>query len=105
MRRSRGGSGGGGKPSAWYVGVTDDPQHVPKGAPLAGEQDPLLMYRQACTSQAAYAVRDYFVTQYGTDGDAGVEDQGGRFVYLRKKACQVAPTTHLVLDPALTADI
>ena len=93
----------GGDHSVWCVGIVEDPQDIPGAAPLAGDQDALVMYRQAYTSQAARAVRDYFVSQCGIGNEAGGEDRDGRFVYLCKKAPHIDRLTLTLLDPALMA--
>jgi hypothetical protein len=75
----------GGDFTAWCVGTARD-WHNPvfESRQTEGKDDDLIC-REAYTPASARAVRDYFVTECGTDGDAFGEGKAGRFVYAYRK--------------------
>lgn len=76
---------GGGDYGAWCVGTAKDSHNALFIRHEAEDLHDGWIYREAFTPGVARDVRNYFVTQCGTDADASGEDEAGRIVYAYRK--------------------
>ena len=76
---------GGGDYGAWCVGTAKDSHGTLFTRHETEDSADGWIYREAFTAGVARDVRDYFVTQCGTDAGASGEDEPGRVVYAYKK--------------------
>lgn len=86
----------GGNYNAWCVGTAKDSHSTLFSRHQVEELRDGWIYREAFTPGVARDVQDHFVTQCGTECDAGSEEDGGRIVYAYKmtsQADQPSPAT------------
>jgi hypothetical protein len=76
---------GGGDYGAWCIGTAKDPHSALFTRHQTEDFADGWIYREAFPPCVARDVRDYFVTQWGTDAGVGGEDDPGRIVYAYKK--------------------
>ncbi len=79
---------GGGDYTAWYVGIGNDAEDMFHGHKVKGCR---WMYKQACSSESAREILDYFINTLGTDGDARRGDDSAHIVYVYKKEASTVP--------------
>jgi hypothetical protein len=77
--------------SAWYCGITNDPNSRLFTEHNVPEKDAWWIHREAYSADDAREVEAYFVNQCGTDGGPGGGDYTSRHVYAYKKTASTNP--------------